>query len=70
LKDEGLKYIKNMEGIGDFKKFGWNVYCSPHTFKIINMESLQFSKSKSKINNDFKLYFFYFLALDLRETRW
>jgi hypothetical protein len=52
-----------------FKKFEKNIYCSPYTLQIINVGSLQFPKLKGKINFGSKLYFSYFLVIDVRNVR-
>jgi hypothetical protein len=44
-----------------FFNFGQNVRCSPHTFQIIDIVSLQILEcKKNKINFSPKHYFFYF----------
>jgi hypothetical protein len=45
-----------------FFNFGQNVRCSPHTFQIIDIVSLQIleCKKRKKINFSPKHYFFYF----------
>ena len=45
------------------------MHFNPHTFPIINLWSLQFSKNKNKVNSGHKLYFFYFRSLDESRIR-
>jgi len=56
-----------------FFNFGQNVRCSPHTFQIIDIVSLQILEcKKQKINFSPKHYFlfiFKFLVLERRESR-
>jgi hypothetical protein len=55
--------VQNTEGISGLTKFEKNIYCSPQTFQIINIGSLQFSNFRGKVDFEPKLYFSYFLAL-------